>query len=204
MRLVALLLVLATSSVAAAEPDVAFAVNQPFGWAEGTLGASGYFALAKHHALRANVATYQEGATGEVVASVLFGGDDESIRKGRITDAGLSYVLFANKFCDGFFLELGALVRARDTYREDDFATPAIVDTDTTTIAGRGMIGWSWTISDSLFISLAVGLSGGHERGQETTAPFAFDPDRMRTTADVSRTTFEAEGFLRIGAMFDR
>ena len=59
------------------------------------------------------------------------------------------------------------------------------------------MVGWSWLIAEHAFISVAAGVSAGHEIGTESTrAAFAFTMP-MTMTSDVGRTDISGEGYLR-------
>lgn len=189
MRL-ALLLLLASTTTARADHDVAIATNTPVSWAFGNVGASGFIALAENHAVRVNVASYGNGPGIKGAFA-----EDLPIYRGRVTDGGVSYVLFPDRFCEGFMIEMGVLVRRRDTVVEDDFDGTGHIETESTTLAGRLMIGWNWTIGDHVFIQLAAGISGGNERGEETS---------MHETHAIDRITSEGEVILRFGARFDR
>jgi hypothetical protein len=57
-------------------------------------------------------------------------------------------------------------------------------------------------IDSQLFVSVAGGISVGHETGSESTTENEF-PTPMPTTQDVSRTRVGGEGFIRLGAAFD-
>jgi hypothetical protein len=92
------------------------------------------------------------------------------------------------------------LIRDKQKNVTDEFASPEIVMTDTTTFAARGHIGWSWLVGNHYFIQAALGASMGYETGRETIGS-VLDPGRM--THDVSRVATSAEGFFRIGGTFD-
>src|SRR5262245_52931354 len=83
------------SATKAARPQLAIAVNSPFMWPEGhSLGGSVYVGFAKHHAIRANVASY-EYSTGisTLIGDVFFDGDgDDAIRTGRYFDVSAGYM----------------------------------------------------------------------------------------------------------------
>lgn len=183
-------------------PQLAIGTNAPFMWPHSVSGSVAV-GFKTHHAIRANVASYENsGAIGVLVGDVFFNGDgSDAISKGRNLDVGLSYMMFPRRLWDGFFVEAGALIR--DTHKDvtDELASPEIVITDTTTFAARGHIGWSWLVGNHFFIQAAIGASAGHESGRETTA--SVFSDSMMETHDVSRSATSAEGFFRIGGAFD-
>ncbi|MEO8705005.1 MAG: hypothetical protein ABI867_33440 [Kofleriaceae bacterium] len=186
-----------------AEPwePVAVGVNVPFRWPDGnSIAVSLSVGLAKHHAIRANVASYEyTDAIGDAVAA-LAGGENESSRSGRITDVGIGYVNYSRELWSGFMLEVGALRRAKDiSARRDDTEN---YDTKSTTYSGRVMIGWSWLISHHVFVAAAVGASFGLERGSEITR--TDSNPAMPVTTDVDRATGVGEAYLRIGGLFGR
>lgn len=207
------LVLLATGSVHAeyipkpAPPPVhvAVSVNPPFRWPGGdALAGSLHVGLTRHQALRLNVASYEYGvnAVGDLIG-VLAGGDgDEGSYAGRTTDLGVGWTYYPRGLWDGFMVEAGVLRRATDHRVEDEFAPVEILETDTTTYAARGTIGWSWLIDKVAFVSVSVGVSAGYERGTEISDRSSFD-DRMPETASVSRWDLAPEGFVRIGAAFD-
>ena len=186
-----------------AHADNAFSVNPPFRWATGgAVGASGYFGLSEHHAIRANVARYEHAPNGaaEMIGILFYDSDGtEATFGGKVTDAGIGWMISPRRLCDGFSLELGALVRLRDTSVEDSHAPEFRVEADTTTIAGRALVGWSWRYAD-LFLAVQVGISGGIERGSETVQ--RGELDNMRSSRDVERHAVSAEGIMRLGAVF--
>lgn len=193
------LLLLLVSSTAAADPEVAFAVNAPLGWPSGnSVAGSFYVGLTDHDAIRANVASYAytASAIGTVIAPALGGDGDEGSYSGRTTDVGLAWTNYSRRLFDGFTYELGVLRRARDWRSEDEFATPQIKITKTATYAGRAQVGWSWMIGDHAFVAAAVGLSLGYEHGHET---WDRELDSMPTNHPVSRADLQPEGYLRIG-----
>jgi hypothetical protein len=192
------------SSVAAKveRPQIAISTNAPFMWPHSVSGSLA-IGFETHHAIRANVARYDNGGDlGVLIGDVFFDGDgSDAITKGRNLDVGVSYMVFPRRLWDGFFVEAGALIR--DKYKDvtDEFASPSIVITDTTTFAVRGHIGWSWLVGNHFFMQAAIGASTGHETGRETTGS-AFYSTQMETH-DVSRSATSAEGFFRIGGAFD-
>ncbi len=210
MRSVIALVLILVSSPVAAEPlqttsktEVAITVNQPFRWLDGgSIAVSGYVGLAAHHAMRANVSRYDytSNLVGDLIAGLHGDDGNESLYQGHLTDVGVAWIYFPRRLWSGFSFEAGLLGRHRNTSVEDDFATPAIVETRSMTIAGRAMLGWNWLIARHMFVSLAFGVSAGYETGKETTAQTLFEP--MFTAHDVGRMHVSGEGFLRLGAAF--
>lgn len=170
------------------------------------LAGSLYVGLSEHHAVRGNLARYPFGpnAAGELFVGLASGEGSEGSYSGTITDLGAAWSYFPRRVLDGFFVEAGLLARLRDHRVVDDYAPDAIVETDTRTAAARATIGWSWLIDGHVFVSLAVGVSAGYERGRERTATHSYPPMEIDyTSRAVSRTAIEPEGFLRIGGAFD-
>lgn len=219
MSRVAFVLVLATTAATAttsADPDIALtaradrpqialAVNPPVRWANGeALAGSIYVGFHRHHAIRANVARWDnhDDAFGTLIGDAFFGGDgSDATESGRYLDGGIGYMYFPRKLWSGPSLEAGFLVRNQHTRVEDDFAPLGIVETHTTTLAGRALAGWSWLVYGHAFISVAVGVSHGYETGRETTSRQTFMP--VYETHHVSGSKTAGEGFLRIGGAFD-
>ncbi len=190
--------------------DVALAVNPPFRWAsdyERAVGVSGYLGLGRHHAIRGNVASYDyaPNIVGELISIAAGGDGSEAWYQGRVTDVGVAWMYFPRRLWSGATLELGLVRRARDVSLEDEFATPERIETQTTTYAGRALVGWSWLMFDRVFISFQTGASIGYERGHETTIPRVYPYDmQMATTREVGRRDLALEGFLRVGIRFGR
>lgn len=182
---------------------VALGVNSPLSWSNSaSLGASLYAGFGEHHAIRANLARYdyRSGFLGEVAALIADSDGDEGSYGGRITDVGIGWVYYPRRPWSGWMFELGVLRRARDHRLEDEFRTPEVVATRTTTYAGRALVGWSWLMYDHVFLAVAVGLSLGHESGTETTQRYV---DGMAVRTHVSRSDVGGEGLLRLGVAFD-
>jgi hypothetical protein len=197
-----------TASKERERPQLAIGVNFPAMW-KYSVGVSAAAGFATHHAIRANVARYDNGGDiGVLIGDVFFDGDgSDSITSGRNFDFGLSYMGFANKLWDGLFIEAGVLVRSHDKKFAEDNVAPE-VHTDTMLFGLRGHIGYSWLIAQRVFVQAAVGASVGYEVGSETTTPSSLDylpgmMPAMPETQDVSRSTTSAEGFLRFGGAFD-
>jgi hypothetical protein len=179
---------------------VAFAVNPPVGWLVGSFAGSVYVGLGEHHALRANLARYPHsigalGAFAEIVAHAEY----EATQKGDITDLGLAWMIFPDRLCSGLIFELGLLGRFRNFSDEDEYHSPPYVALDTTTIAGRALIGWSWRFGNA-FLSYEIGASVGREFGTETDGDGRIPP--MMTTHHIYRQDVEFESFLRLGLVF--
>ena len=205
-----ILLWTASATAAPAEPpQFALAVNSPFSWmlsreTDGpklAFAASAYVGIGRHQAVRVNVASYEVDpwalllADGFVAAA---GGDPgECSRGGHARDVGVGWMYFLRERWRGPSFELGVLGRERQTSQclspfPDGFTTNEVT-TSTTTIAARGLVGWSWLVADQLYLSLAAGGSVGVEWGTET-------PD---VTSRVLRSDLEPEIFARLGWVFD-
>ena len=197
----------------AASPDLAAAMrhvpvaigtNLPFMWDDAdSIAASLYVGASDHHAIRANVASYKPHGpvVADAIVGVLFDGDgSESSQSGRTTDVGIGWVYYPRSLWSGFTFEAGALRRARDVRVHDSNMRPERVTTKTTVHAARAMVGWSWSLGRHMFVATGLGLSVGRESGDEI---FETDIDRMTTRESVRRVDVTAEGYLRIGAMFD-
>lgn len=173
--------------------SIALAINSPTSWLLGggfSYAASAYAGLSRHHALRGNFALYTDSISLRPLDSV----------HGQIVDGGIAWVWYPRKLWDGFTFEAGALVRDRDTLHWPEMSDKT--ETDSTTISGRAMIGWSWLITRRAFIAIAAGISVGREFGSETITPDSYSA--MPTTRSVNRTQIDGEGYLRIGYTFSR
>lgn len=179
------------------ELPIAFGVSSPQGWLHRSFGGSAYIALGPHHALRGNLAYYENAEPLLSVLAIALGGDIAS-HTGRINDAGAALVWYPRRVWDGFTLEAGVLRRGRRTRVEAEFAD--VIKTRSTTYAGRAMIGWSWLYAGRVFIAISAGVSVGREVGEETAFP-EF-PSGMSTTTSVTRPQVDAESYLRIGFAF--
>jgi hypothetical protein len=181
---------------------VAIGVNSPFSWLKERdkgFGASLYIGVSRHLAIRANYATYAEDGPTLRIIGELMGGESAGY-SGSITDLGAGLVYYPRRLWSGPMLELGALRRATDTSYTPEFADQ--VKTNTATYGARGMVGWSWTFAECMYVGIAIGLSVGREAGTEIRTPDFGD--RMPVRADVARTTVDTEGYLRIGFAFGR
>jgi hypothetical protein len=190
------------SSPALAEPEVAIGVNLPTGWKDAnSVAGSLSVGVTERLAIRANVAswTYHGSMFADAVAGALQV-ENEASTGGRITDVGAGVVHYGNRVWDGFMVEAGLLRRAKDISTEDEFAAPEYVATRTTTYSARALVGYSWLVADHFFVAFALGMSGGHEAGSETTRMNSYGAPE--TTRSVSRWDATPEGYLRIGGAF--
>jgi hypothetical protein len=181
-------------------PQARFAigVNSPLGWLVGSFGASAYVRLGDHFAARANVARFRNAGPGGLLgATATAFVDGETGYKGRLFDVGIGGVWYPRRPWDGFLLELGVLRRDRHTYVWPEFEPQ--VATQTTTYAGRALVGWSWLIGQHMFIAVAAGVSSGRETGHEISTD---DYSRTTMTRAVDHQRLGGEGYLRIGVAF--
>ncbi|HEX8108274.1 MAG TPA: hypothetical protein VF516_11130 [Kofleriaceae bacterium] len=188
--------------VTSVDHSITIATNLPFLWAQGySIAGSVSVNLSAHHAIRANVASWQYD---NIVAGLhaAEGGGDFVPGDGRTTDIALSWVFYPRRLWDGFLLEVGALHRSRDvTWKDDDdLASFPFTERRTRMDAGRVMIGWSWRINPYLFIATAVGLSDGWEVGSE--AERRADGSTARTTP-IAQQAGSLEGYLRFGGVIE-
>jgi hypothetical protein len=204
VRLASLAFLVAFPSLAVADREVAVTTNVPLRWSEASsIAGSLHVAVAKRHAIRANVISHEhQPATWQVAADILKRGEGEFGRhEGRTTDIGIGWVYYPSEMFRGFMLEVGALRRARDNRVSDDFRTPEVTARQTTTHAGRLMLGSSWVWWKHVFFAWGIGASLGRETGTETFQDRQYPPTMERTQA-VHRGTFELEGYFRLGAVF--
>ena len=184
---------------------LAIAINEPFGWNHANaLALSAYGAIDAHQVIRLNVATWSHAYTEDADAGLGFllsGGDDEGGvgGDGRYTDVGAAWMYFPRRAYDGPSLELGAVLRMRDTldYR-DDLSADADTYT-TTTIGGRALVGWSWLGWNRVFVSFQTGLTVGRESGSHLT----HLEDQMDTTMPIHQVAVSTEAFLRFGVLLN-
>lgn len=183
------------AAVVETTPRFAIAVNFPYGWIGGkSLAGSVYAGVTDHVAIRANVASYEAGASA---TGGIFGGEAEY--SGRTLDLGVGVVHYSNGLWDGFTMEGGLLRRARDVRVTDQFAAAYATSTDSATYGVRALFGWSFLIKKRMFIAAAIGGSAGIERGTETTEN---DRGMMTSKADVDRSDIAVESYLRFGGAF--
>jgi hypothetical protein len=195
----------ADAVVSRLEPPLtaAIAVNPPVGWDGSAVAASAYLGVARHHALRLNVARYAHRANiaGELIAIADGGDGDEAYRIGSTFDIGIGYQYFPRRIYDGLSLEVGVLVRSVDHTTEDEFASPERMVTRGMGVAGRALIGWSWLVADRVFVATAAGAALGYFVGDETRTDTLFEG--METTGSYGRREVSVEGYVRIGFTWD-
>jgi hypothetical protein len=154
-----------------------------------SLAASAYLGLNRHHVLRANIAAYD---------NFQWSFDSEASVSGDFFDLGVGWAWYQRRRWDGFSVEVGPLLRLRDTRVLDSNAAAWDQATRSTYYAMRGMLGWSWRIFDVAFVSVGVGMSSGYESGTLTTKDI-YNQTRIRR---VKRSSGDAEGYLRFGLTF--
>ena len=168
------------------------------------IGGSLYVALDKYAAVRLNAAAYKyqaNPAAGVAVAILSHDGyDEENYRKGGFVDGGASLTLFPRRLLDGPTFEIGALVRYRDSYLLD--WRDQLSTRESTTIAGRTMVGWSWTIGRQYFVSMAVGASRGFASGRGVTQDRNTYPMESEMPYRIAGWENAFECYTRIGFMF--
>ena len=183
------------------DAPIAIGVNSPFSWIKdkalrGNLdrgfGVSAYVGFGRHHAVRANYASYPEDSQSLAIIGEIMGGDHVSY-SGTVEDLGLAYVWYPRRLWSGPTFELGVLRRAKNTSSSDEIQ--GTTETHTLDYAARGMVGWSWRFG-YFYVAVAIGLSAGRERGYEVNTP---DFETMKTTVTVDRAGIDSEGYLRLG-----
>jgi hypothetical protein len=178
------------------EAPVLVGVNTPIGWFRHSPGASVYVGISPHHAIRANFAYYHHYRMLQDLASIKSGVEGVSY-SGRVIDYGAAWVWYPGRRWQGFMLEAGTLLRdraIRDGYEDK------VVKNWTLTLAGRGLIGWTWRIG-SAFVAAAVGLSAGYETGREQVTPETLQ-SMPPVTSRISRLQVDGEAYMRIGFAF--
>jgi hypothetical protein len=202
--LVATLAISAATATASASPPAqerfAFAVNEPFFWAQKVIGVSLYAGLDRHHAIRANAANYPAPGTQLTAVAAAPSGGTPSDRGGYF-DIGAGWQWYPRELWRGPTVELGLLWRSDQT-RDDDAAdmTPvAEVERDAHGIMTRGLVGWSWLFYDRVFIMAAVGGAAGYERGTERVR---LDDYTTMYTRPAPAVVATLEGYLRFGWTF--
>lgn len=182
----AILALVALSKTADASPEFAIGVNSPLSIVSGfAYGVSGYMALDKHQALRVNVASY--------ASDYLWEDEIDANLSGRKRDASVSYVYYPRRVWDGFLVDVGVLGRNHHTVSYNYDYDRANFISDTNTIAGRGMFGWSWLIGGHAFIAVAAGGSLGYEFGAVKYA---------MSERTIGQQTKFPESYLRFGGAF--
>jgi hypothetical protein len=171
--------------------SIAAAVSMPWYWPEGFIGASAYGRMTDRLAIRADFERWDYAPT------VILGGADGPSYSGVMIDYGLGLVYFPRRLWSGLRLELGALVRDRDTLKVADQGLERTT-TVSTIYAARGLIGWSWDVHPRVFLALAVGGARGYERGRDRVMAF----EKPTTEAWVSRGYGSGEVYFRVGGVF--
>ncbi|HEY5924585.1 MAG TPA: hypothetical protein VIV11_23060 [Kofleriaceae bacterium] len=190
----------ATSVAKPAGTTVAVAVNSPLSWFDGSFGGSVYLGFKGRHAIRGNFARYN--APSYLIGSLIevaSNGEASGPSSHRFIDASVGYMVFPRRLWSGPLLEAAVMFR-----RPMGFGGYGGINEyleDTRVVAARVLVGWSWCITERMFASIAVGGSRGIEWGVERTAQ-ALDTLMPHTRA-ISRTASSAEGFLRIGRVFE-
>jgi hypothetical protein len=176
MRWPAFLLAICPVTIASAAPAseaiperFAIAVNEPFSWGQEFIGASLYVGLARHQAIRANIASYPgPGAQASAIASAIFQ-DGRGFDRGSYFDVGIGWQWYPRELWQGPILEAGLVWREDKTRFSDVNDTSSVleVDRDARGMLARGLGGWSWLFYDRVFIMAAIGGATGYERGTE-------------------------------------
>jgi hypothetical protein len=184
---------------------LALAINEPFGWNHANaVGFSAYGAITEHQVIHLNVATWERGAD-DVGGALLFLATQEELNgSGRYTDVGAAWMYFPRRAYDGFSVELGALVRRRDTFEYLNDFDPDGTHVTSTTLGGRALVGWSWLGWNRVFVSLQVGMSAGRESGTQTVLATQYNGTTMTETmqsSSVARAMVSPEGFVRFGVL---
>jgi hypothetical protein len=181
---------------------LALAINEPVGWNHGNaVGFSGYGAITEHQVIHLNVATWERGAD-DLGGALLFLATQGNLNGyGRYTDIGAAWTYFPRRAYDGSSLEVGALVRHRNTFEYADDFTNDGTSVQSTTVAGRALVGWSWLGWNRVFVSLQVGASVGREFGTQTERVEMETGGSTSRASSVDRTTVSPEGFVRFGVL---
>jgi hypothetical protein len=201
MRAIALVVVL-LPSLASAE-SFAVAVNAPLRWYKAvSIGGSAYVGFRGHHAIRVNAARYAHTySIEEVVSDMADSGGYADHISGRRIDLGVGWMYFPRQLWSGPTFEAGLLVRdqVRRTQEAPDIVEYPVRTTDKLTVAGRGVVGWSWLLFDRAFVSVATGIAIG--LASEKTYVTRDDELLMYGRRYERQTTFEL--FFRFGGAFD-
>jgi hypothetical protein len=169
--------------------QMALATNFPAIWPHSIAGSL-YVALSRHQLIRANFAYHEN-------LGVLLPVEDETSHEGSITDLGVGWSWYPRRNWSSLSLEVGPLLRIRDTTDSPEYDLS--VRRDTTTVAGRGLVGWSWMLGSHVFIAAAVGMSVGYETGDQTLTPNFDSPSQTIIKSHVRRMQTDPEAYLRFG-----
>ncbi len=202
--------IMLAASTAAAEPiSIAAGVNAPFRWelvdtdsfdaetdrAVGSL----HVGFGGHHAIRATLSSfpYRRNMVDVAFSSALEG--NNSLKEGRVDEAGVGYQWFPRALWSGAVLEAGLLRRAIDGSEDYRSSGPEHVETHGVGYAGRALVGWSWLIKKHVFVATSVGLAIGRYSGTETTLPYLGDDMSEAMTGRFTRWQTTPEFYFRIG-----
>ena len=184
---------------------LAVAINEPIGWNDANaIGISVYGAISEHQVIRLNAATWRRNADDVGGALLFLATQGELNGYGRYTDVGAAWMYFPRRAYDGFSVELGALVRRRDTFEYLNDFDPDGTYVKSTTLGGRALVGWSWLGWNRVFASLQVGASVGRESGTQTVLATQYNGSTMTETmqsSSVARAAVSPEGFVRFGVL---
>ncbi|HEY5927315.1 MAG TPA: hypothetical protein VIV11_36760, partial [Kofleriaceae bacterium] len=176
-----------------------FAVNAPVRWhqAEASVAASAYVGVARHYAIRLNVATYPHTGLAKEAYYAFQGVGGETAYSGRTTDVGIGAMMFPRKLWSGISFELGALRRVIDVREQFDYQKSEA--RKGAGIVGRALVGWSWLFGDRVFVATGVGMSIGRYALREDT--IYMDPGYPAMDEGRNVVVFEPsfEGYFRIG-----
>lgn len=169
------------------------------------IAASAWIGWGGHHAIRANAARYRGPAWLRVLAPVFSDGEEDGVVApdfGQITDLSLGWVYYPRRVLDGASIEAGVLARfdRRRSYVDDHGV--AAEDHHTNGYGGRGLVGWTWRLSDGWFLATAVGGALGYEHGREKTYVGVDVQGDVSKSARVSRLAASFESYVRIGMAF--
>jgi hypothetical protein len=203
LALLAFIVLLAPSRAIAEDgrERFAIAVNEPVGWMANVVGISAYVAVAPHHVIRANYASYPAMGTVPMAPFIIpFGGSVGD--RGGYVDIGAGWQWYPRETWNGPTFE-GGLVWREDTTQKWDSADQRDwreIHRDANVLAARGLAGWSWLFYRRVFIMAAVGGSVGYVvSGTETTH---FDSYEMPLVQRAPRAAVLPEGYLRFGWTF--
>jgi hypothetical protein len=184
-------------------PQTADAHKIPFGFSLNPLGwilyfdkiasvsTSAYVGLDHHHAVRPNFTWYTFG--GPMLHALLIG----STPRGRMLEAGISWVWYPRRLWDGFMIEAGVVYRNGDLTLASDISDQGDSFAEDNSLAARAMIGWSWLLGKHVFVAVAAGVSAGYVSRHVT-------PPAPEPAYDRSGRAIAAESYLQLGLAFGR
>jgi hypothetical protein len=165
--------------------SVAHAGEHRFGFGASVLrapnvGVSVVTGISEHHALHLRAARYRP----------LECPDEGADRVGRIYAASASWVVYSERVLEGFSFELGGFLRDTDRLGWSDGSTRRASEA----IGVHGLVGYTLTLRDRLYVGFALGVSKwlehGHDVDGPTQKPFVGSPHAV-------------DGYFRIGWAFD-